>query len=82
MQEIKTTLGIEGTITLPIAYYQKLGVQPGDELILRLETGEIRILSPQSAIKRAQALIRQYVPEEQSLSDELIQERREQAQDE
>jgi hypothetical protein len=47
----------------------------GDELILRLEGGEVRIFTPRQAVKHAQELVRQYIPQGRLLSDELLAER-------
>ena len=63
-------------LSWPFIQIQALGLQIGDEVILRLEDGEIRIFTPQQAIKHAQELLRRYLPEGRSLSDELIAERR------
>jgi hypothetical protein len=38
--------------------------------------GQLRILSPEMAIKQAQALVRRYVPAGTCLSEELLRERR------
>jgi Transposase DDE domain len=48
----------------------------GDTVILRLEDSEVRIFTPQKAIRRAQELVSEYLPEEKSLSEKLIAERR------
>ncbi|MGP1387936.1 MAG: hypothetical protein ACTS2F_30650 [Thainema sp.] len=80
MQDLKTKLGESGNVSIPPDYWHQLGIQPGDEIILRLEAGELRILSSQAAIRRAQQLIRQYISPERQLSTELIQDRREEAQ--
>lgn len=77
MKEIKTKFGDGGRIVIPVEYRKALGIKPGDEVILSLEEDGLRILTPQQAVKRAQALVRQYVPETRYLSEELIQERRE-----
>jgi hypothetical protein len=53
-----------------------LGLQVGDTVILRLEDDELRIFALYKAIRRAQELVSEHVPEERSLSDELIAERR------
>lgn len=74
-----TTLGKGGRLVIPAEYRKILGLKPGDELILVLEDGELRIINRLQAVKRAQALIRRYVPEERCLSEELIKERREEA---
>ena len=76
MIEIKTKLAEGGRIVIPIEYRQALGLHVGDELILRLEDGEVRVFTPQQAVKRAQELVRRYLPKGRSLSEELIAERR------
>jgi len=69
-------LGEGGRLVIPAEYRKALGVSVGDELVLVLEEGSVRVSTPHEAIRRAQALVRSYVPEGRSLSDELIAERR------
>jgi bifunctional DNA-binding transcriptional regulator/antitoxin component of YhaV-PrlF toxin-antitoxin module len=76
MHQIKTKLDEGGRIVIPPEYLQVLGIEVGDTLILRLEEGQVRIFTPQQAIRNAQELVRKYLPEGCSLSDELINERR------
>jgi bifunctional DNA-binding transcriptional regulator/antitoxin component of YhaV-PrlF toxin-antitoxin module len=76
MQQIKTKLGEGGQIVIPPEYLQILGLEVGDTVILRLEDGKLRIFSPQQAIRKALELVSEYLPDERSLSDELIEERR------
>lgn len=76
MIDVRTKLAEGGRIVIPVEYRQALGLHVGDEVILHLEDGEVRIFTPQQAIKRAQELVRRYVPEERSLSDELLDERK------
>jgi AbrB family looped-hinge helix DNA binding protein len=75
MLEIKTTLTEGGKIVIPPEYRQALGLHIGDEVVLRLEDGEVRLFPSQQRMKRAQELLRRYIPEGRSLSDELIAER-------
>lgn len=75
MSGIKTRLGEGGRVVIPSIYRKALGLKPGDELLLAIEDGEIRIITARQAIHRSQALVR-YVPEGRSLSGELIRERR------
>lgn len=82
MDEVTTKLSKGGRIVVPIEYRKALGIQEGDDLILRLEEGEVRISTPASALKHAQALVNRYVSPERSLADELIAERRQEAGDE
>ena len=61
---------------IPAQIRSDLDVKPGDELILALKDGELRIFSLRQAVKRSQRLVRRYVPEGRSLAEELIQDRR------
>lgn len=76
MLEVRTKLAEGGRIVIPAEYRQALGLQVGDEVVLRLEDGEVRVFTPRQAIKRAQELVRRYIPQGRSLSEELIAERR------
>ena len=76
MTQTRAKLTEGGRIVIPSEYRQALGLQIGDEVILRLEDGEVRIYTPEQAIKHAQEIVRRYIPEGRSLSDELIAERR------
>ena len=51
-------------------------IQVGDELVMRLEDGSIRMIPVRQAVKLAQKAVRQYVPKETSLVDALIRARR------
>lgn len=77
ISELKTKIGKSGRLVIPAAYRKALGIKPGDEVVLELGEGEIRVLTTRHAIARAQALVRRYVPKGRSLSEELIRERRE-----
>ena len=68
-----------GRLVIPAAYRRELGLEPGDEVIIRLEDSELRILTRAKAIKRAQELVAQHVKNGRSLVDELSAERREEA---
>ncbi len=76
---MKTKLCEGGRLVIPAAYRKALGLKPGDEVLLVLEDGEIRVVSARQAIARAQTLVRRYVPEARCLSDELIHERQEES---
>jgi len=76
MHQIKIKLGEGSQIVIPPEFLQILGLEVGDMVILRLENGEMRIFTPQKAISKAQELLSEYLPDERSLSDELIAERR------
>lgn len=72
----KTYLGKNGRVVIPAQFRKALGVSEGDVLMMTLDDGMIRILTPRKAIQRVQESVRRYVPRGRSLADELIEERR------
>jgi len=76
---VKVRLGPDGRIVVPAAMREALGLKEGDVLFARLEGGEIKLLTAKAAMLRAQAVMRQFVPDGVSLVDELIAERRREA---
>jgi len=79
MSEFKTKIGQSGRIVIPTEYRRRLGLEAGDEVIMHLDDDGLRLYTPAQAVMRAQALVRRYVPEGRSLSEELISERRAEA---
>jgi AbrB family looped-hinge helix DNA binding protein len=78
-REVRLKVNENGRVVIPAAYRKHLGINPGDEVILRLEDDEVRITTIRARIKRAQRHARRYVKPGVSLVDELIAERREAA---
>lgn len=76
MAGITTRLGPSGRIVIPAEYRKALGVQVGDEIVLRLEGDELRVTGRTHAIRRAQWTIRRHVGAGRLLSEELIASRR------
>jgi AbrB family looped-hinge helix DNA binding protein len=72
----RLVVGQGGRVVIPAPYREALGVDEGDELSVRFEDGEIRLTTPGLALRRAQEMLRRYVPAGRSLADELIAERR------
>jgi hypothetical protein len=58
-----------------------VSIKPGDEVLLRLENGEVRVSSRAQARRRAQEYVQSLVPKNVSLVAELIKERRDAADD-
>ena len=73
------SLGPGGRIVIPATFRQALGIEDGDKLVMHLDRDELRVISVRASIKRAQDLVARYVPENVSLVDELIAERRREA---
>jgi AbrB family looped-hinge helix DNA binding protein len=77
--EVVTKLADGGRVVVPSAFRRTLGLKPGDTVIMVLDDDEVRMLTPDRAIRKAQEIVRRYIPEGRSLVDELISERREEA---
>jgi AbrB family looped-hinge helix DNA binding protein len=70
----------DGQITLPDSIRRTLNWQPGDRLILTLETdGNLRLSRLQTQIQNLQGIFKDIAPGI-SLADELIHDRRQEAQ--
>jgi AbrB family looped-hinge helix DNA binding protein len=76
---MKTKLREGGRLVIPASYRKALGLKTGDEVLLLLENDEIRLISTRRAVAQAQTMLRRYIPEGRTLSEELIKERREEA---
>jgi AbrB family looped-hinge helix DNA binding protein len=77
--EARLRVNENGRVVIPASFRKALGINPGDEVVLRLEEDELRITTMKHRIARAQRTVRKYVKPGVSLVDELIAERREAA---
>ena len=78
-QEARLKVSENGRVVIPIAFRRAVGINTGDEVILRVEDDELRITTLKKRLERAQRLVRKYIKPGISLSDELIAERRREA---
>jgi AbrB family looped-hinge helix DNA binding protein len=77
--ETRLKVNENGRVVIPAAFRKALGINAGDEIVLRWEDDELRITTMKRRIERAQRHARKYVKPGASLVDELIAERREAA---
>jgi AbrB family looped-hinge helix DNA binding protein len=77
--ELMTQIKENGRIIVPVKLRKALEIQAGDEIVMRLEDGSIRLIPLRQAVALAQKTVRRYAPEGISLVDALIQSRREEA---
>lgn len=80
--EIETNrvqVGPDGQVVIPAGIMKSLGLPAGEMLIVLVEEGEIRLMTIPTAVEKARALVRQYVPAGVSLVDELLEDRRREA---
>ncbi len=76
---VQLRIGDGGRVVIPADMRAAMGVKPGDTLIARVIDGELSLMSQSAAVRRAQRLVRRFVPEGVSLVDELLAERRAEA---
>ena len=77
--ETRTRVNENGRVVIPASFRKALGISIGDEIVLRIEDDELRIMTLKRRIERAQEIVRRCVKPGVSLVDELIAERREAA---
>jgi len=68
-----------GRVVIPAEFRKALGLAVGDDVVIEIKDGELRLRSLREAVRRAQEIVRKHVPEGVSLADELIAERRAEA---
>jgi len=77
--EARTRINENGRLVIPASFRKALNINPGDELVLRLEDDELHISTLKRRVESAQKLVKRYLKPGESLVDELISERREAA---
>jgi len=81
-EEARVRVSQNGRVVIPASFRRALGINVGDEVLLRIRDDELRITTQQRRIERAQRRARHYLKPGTSLVDELLAERREAAKDE
>jgi len=76
---VRTKVTQGGRIVIPADMRRRLGIEIGEDVSITLDGESLRILTQKESIKRAQALVRKFVPDGVSLVDELIADRRREA---
>ena len=80
--ETRMRVNENGRVVIPASFRNALGINIGDEILLRIEGDELRISTLKRRLERAQRLVRKHVKPGGSLADELIAERRKAARNE
>lgn len=79
LNRLRLTLGPGGRVVIPAALREAMEVEEGDAILAWVEGGELHLLSPKVGARQAQAMLKGLVPKGVSLADELIAERRREA---
>lgn len=72
----------DGAIRLPVSISNAMGLRPGDVLMACFQDDELVIMHADVSNRRAQELVRAFIPEGVNLADELIADRRREAENE
>lgn len=79
-QRVKIVEG--GKLVIPALMRRELGIGAGDTVMVDIDNGELRVRSVSKALERARAILRRHIPEGSNLADELIEDRRAEAEHE
>src|SRR5437660_12025225 len=75
-QEARTRVNENGRVVIPSSFRKALGIEVGDEIVLRIEGDELRITTQHRRIQPAQRRARHYLKPGTSPVEELLAERR------
>jgi AbrB family looped-hinge helix DNA binding protein len=75
-ERLDLQVGPAGRIVIPSVFRDAMQIREGDRLMARVVDGELRLISPSMAVRLAQKLVRETIPGDDSLADELIEERK------
>jgi len=73
MHEHHVKIGENGRLVIPAVYRKALGIHSGDELILRIQDGELRIFQQKLALQRARQLIQHKKQGNLSATDDFLE---------
>jgi AbrB family looped-hinge helix DNA binding protein len=73
--ETRQRVNENGRVVIPASFRKALGINVGDEVVLRMEDDELRITTLKRRVERAQRLVRKHMKRGTSLVDQLIAER-------
>lgn len=65
-----------GRLQIPASVRKELGLGDGDSVRLEVVDGELRVRSLKDALEHVRAMVRKHVPDDVSLTQELMADRR------
>lgn len=79
-REVDVKLDKLGRLLIPAGIRKKLGLSSSSRLVLRLRDGRLELRTRAGTVARAQELVRKHIDAKARLVDELISQRRKEAQ--
>lgn len=77
MKEVRVQVDQHGRLLFPAKIRKKCKIEPGNVFIIRVIEDEIKLISLDKAVENAQNIMSKYIPKGTSLSEELIETRKE-----
>ncbi len=78
----KSKLNDNSRMVIPAGIRKEMSLNPGDTVIMTLEDGVLKIESQQARVRQVQLSLDRLIPTDRRLSNELIENRRDEARDE
>lgn len=72
MQQQHTRIGEGGRLIIPAAYRKALNLHTGDELIIRIEDGELRLFRQSQAVQRIRDVVKKRTTKKMSHTDDFL----------
>lgn len=69
-------VGADGRVLIPMPVRQRMGLENGGKVLMEFEDGALRLTNRCETIRGIQEMVAEYVPEDVSLVDQLLAERR------
>ncbi len=66
----------DGSLPMPQEFIDLLDAKPGNRIFVEMKDGRLTMMSGMAAHEEARAMVRKYIPADVSLSDGLIEDRR------
>ena len=79
MSGVRVKIVTNGRLVIPAAIRRKVGLDEGHTVLLEASEGELRVRRLEDVVNQAQRTVKKYVKDHVSLSEELIADRRAEA---
>lgn len=72
MLEQRVIVGEGGRLVIPSAYRKELNMKPGDEFVISLENGELRLFRQKQALQRLRQLTKNAKTKSKHVTDDFL----------
>ena len=79
MTAMRIKMGTNGRLVVPVSLRKEIGLKDGKTVLVDAVMGELRVRPMEDVVQQAQQRLRKYLGGKKSLSDDLIADRRAEA---